>query len=96
MQISYSYLEDEVKDGFYVDSLMKCSWAAQLQVLEKIDEICRKYHIQYQAEWGTLLGTIRHEGFIPWDDDLDISMKRQDYNKFIEVIQTELPKEYSV
>ena len=96
MQISYSNLEDEVRDGFYVDSLMKCSWAAQLQVLEKIDEICRKYHIQYQAEWGTLLGTIRHSGFIPWDDDLDISMKRQDYNRFIEVIQKELPKEYSV
>lgn len=96
MQIPYSYLEDEVRDGFYVDSLMKCSWAAQLQVLEKIDEICQKHHIQYQAEWGTLLGTVRHRGFIPWDDDMDISMKRKDYNKFIEVVQKELPEGYSL
>ena len=94
MQIPYSYLEDEVRDGYYVDSLMKCSWAAQLQVLEKIDEICQKHHIQYQAEWGTLLGTVRHGGFIPWDDDMDISMKRDDYNKFNKIAQEELPEGY--
>lgn len=96
MNISYSDLEDEIRDGFYVDSLMKCCWMSQLQVLEEIDKVCRKYNIQYQAEWGTLLGTVRHGGFIPWDDDLDISMKRQDYNKFIKIAQRELPEEYVV
>ena len=94
MQIPYLYLEDEVRDGFYVDSLMKCGWAAQLQVLEKIDAICEKYNIQYQAEWGSLLGTVRHGGFIPWDDDMDISMKRQDYVKFTKVAKKELPESY--
>lgn len=96
MNIAYSELEDEVRDGFYVDSLMKCCWMAQLQVLEEIDKVCRKHNIQYQAEWGTLLGTVRHGGFIPWDDDLDISMKRQDYNKFNRVAQEELPDKYKV
>ena len=96
MGILYSELEDEVRDGFYVDSLMKCCWKSQLQVLKKVEKICRKYNIQYQAEWGTLLGTVRHGGFIPWDDDLDISMKRQDYEKFIKIAQKELPKGYQV
>lgn len=96
MELLYAELEDEVKDGFYVDSLMKCCWMEQLQVLEEIDRICQKYSIQYQAEWGTLLGTVRHNGFIPWDDDMDISMKRQDYNKFLEVAAKELPEKYHI
>ena len=94
MKIPYSYLEDEVKDGFYVDSMMKCCWAAQMNVLDKIDKICRKHGIQYHADWGTLLGTVRHGGFIPWDDDMDISMKRADYNKFTQIAEKELPEGY--
>lgn len=96
MEILYSDLEDEVRDGFYVDSLMKCCWMAQLQVLEEIDKVCRKHNIQYQAEWGTLLGTVRHGGFIPWDDDMDVSMKREDYNKFLKVAAKELPEGYYI
>lgn len=65
MKFPYSYFADEVKDGYYVDSLMKCCWAAQEEILDTIDRICRKHHIQYFAEWGTLLGTVRHGGFIP-------------------------------
>ncbi|MBR4981557.1 MAG: LicD family protein [Lachnospiraceae bacterium] len=96
MEIRYSDLEDEIRDGFYVNSLMKCCWMAQLKVLEHIDRICQKYNIQYQAEWGSLLGTVRHGGFIPWDDDMDISMKRQDYNKFLKVAAEELPEGYHI
>ena len=96
MELLYTDLEDEVRDGFYVDSLMKCCWMEQLQVLEEIDKICRKHNIQYQAEWGTLLGTVRHNGFIPWDDDMDISMKRQDYNKFLKVAEKELHEKYHI
>lgn len=96
MNILYSELDDEVRDGFYVDSLMKCCWMSQLQVLEEIDKVCRKHNIQYQAEWGTLLGTVRHGGFIPWDDDMDISMKRKDYNKFLKIAKEELPDGYDI
>lgn len=96
MEIKYSDLEDEVRDGFYVCSLIKCCWMAQLQILEKIDKICQKHKIQYQAEFGTLLGTIRHGGFIPWDDDMDISMKREDYKKFLKVSEKELPEGYHI
>ena len=96
MEVKYSDLEDEIRDGYYVDSLMKCCWMAQLQILEHIDRICQKYNIQYQAEWGTLLGTVRHGGFIPWDDDMDISMKREDYKKFLKVANEELPEGYHI
>jgi len=96
MKVLLSELEDEVKDGFYVDSLMKCCWAAELEVLKKIDAICQKYNIQYFAEWGTMLGAVRHQGMIPWDDDMDITMKREDYNKFLKVAEKELPEGYHI
>ena len=92
MKVLLSELEDEVKDGFYIDSLMKCCWAAQMEILEEIDSICQKHHIQYFAEFGTMLGAVRHQGMIPWDDDLDICMKREDYNKFLKVAKKELSK----
>lgn len=94
MQFEHKYFEDEVRDGFYVDSMMKKAWASQLQVLEEIDEVCEKNHIEYFAEWGTLLGAIRHNGFIPWDDDFDIGMTRENYEKFREIGPKELPESY--
>ena len=92
MNFPDSYFEDEVKAGFFVSAKMKSYWAMQLEVLNEIDRICRKHHIQYFAEWGTLLGTVRHRGYIPWDDDMDIAMKRMDYEKFRKVLPGELPK----
>ncbi|MER8322390.1 LicD family protein, partial [Acinetobacter baumannii] len=58
--------------------------------------VCTKHNIQYFAEWGTLLGTVRHGGYIPWDDDMDISMKREDYNRFLKYAVQDLPREYEV
>ncbi len=93
LQFPDTYFEDEVRDGFYVPGMMKKAWAAQMEILAVVDAVCRKYGIQYFADAGTLLGAVRHGGFIPWDDDLDISMKREDYNRFIRVAPEELPKE---
>lgn len=95
MEFPKSYFEDEVRDGFYVPAMMKRAWAAQLEVLADLDKVCRKYDIHYQADWGTLIGAIRHGGFIPWDDDMDISMLRKDYDLFNQVVSDELP-EYGV
>ena len=66
------YFKGEIRDGFYIEPLMKHAWAAQLEVLHKIDAICNEYDIPYFADWGNLLGTDRHKGIIQWDDDIDI------------------------
>ena len=90
------YFKDEYREGFLVESMMKRAWAAQLEVLKRIEEICDKYGLQYFGFWGTLLGAVRHNGYVPWDDDFDIIMKRADYDKFLEVAATELPDGYVV
>lgn len=96
MNIPTEFLRDEVRCGFYIPTAIKQAWAVQLQVLSEIDRICRKYNITYFADWGTLLGAIRHGGYIPWDDDLDICMKREDYIRFRQVADEELPKEFAI
>lgn len=94
MEFPDSWFLDEVRDGFFVAGMMKRAWAAQLEVLEDIDKVCKKHGILWFADCGTLLGAIRHRGFIPWDDDLDICMKREDYNRFLSVAAAELPEGY--
>ena len=62
------------------------------QLLIIIDKLCKKHHLSYWLDYGTLLGAYRHKGFIPWDDDTDISMLRSDYSQMVEIVNTELGK----
>lgn len=63
-------------------------------VLREFIRICDKYHLDYFVHWGTALGTVRHGGFIPWDDDIDVGMLREDYERFLEVAPKEIGERY--
>ena len=96
MIFPHSFYEDEIRCDFLVPSMMKRTWAAQMEILADLDSACAQNGMQYFAEWGTLLGTVRHCGFIPWDDDMDICMKRKDYNAFTRNVSAYLPENYSI
>ena len=68
----------------------------ELGILDEFDKICKKHNIKYYLAFGTLLGAVRHKGFIPWDDDIDIHMTINDLEKFKEICKTELPKDYYI
>lgn len=91
MEFPNNFFQDEWRCDFKVCELMKRAWAAELEVLQVVAGICTKYGLPYFADSGTLLGAVRHQGFIPWDDDIDISLKRADYNRLIEVLPDSLP-----
>ena len=63
----------------------------QFEMLKCLDAICRKNNISYWIDFGTLLGAVRHQDFIPWDDDVDISVLEEDYGRLRDVLKKELP-----
>lgn len=85
-----NFLTPETKCEFLISEKRKKIWKIQIELIQALDSICKKYHLRYFASNGTLLGVIRHRGFVPWDDDVDIVMPRPDYQKLIEVAEREL------
>lgn len=73
----------------YPEEILKALQKTELEMLKIIDRICRKHNIKYFLVWGSMLGAVRHHGFIPWDDDIDIGMLREDYERFRQVPQEE-------
>lgn len=66
----------------------------QIELLKEVHDICVKYNLKYTLGYGTLIGAIRHKGFIPWDDDIDILMPRTDYNKLIKIWEDETTNDF--
>ena len=87
------FFYDEVRNGFYIPAIMKKAWGAEMLILSEIDRICRKHGIAYYLGYGTLLGAVRDASFIPWDDDVDIMMFREDFEAFRRIAKEELPEE---
>lgn len=78
----------------YDEEILKKIKETEKEILLKFVSICEKYNLNYFVVFGTLLGTIRHKGFIPWDDDIDVGMLRKDYEKFLEVAQQECGEDF--
>ena len=87
-------LKKEIRCGFEVSEKRKRIWNVELDLLNRLDGLCKKHGLRYYASNGTLLGTIRHKGFIPWDDDRDVMMPRDDYEKLIRIAGKELKAPY--
>lgn len=94
--ISKNFLKPETRCGFYVDEKRKKIWTVELDLLMELDRVCKKYNLKYFLNGGTLLGAIRHKGFVPWDDDIDVAMLRGDYEKFKEVATIEFSNPYFI
>ena len=78
-------MHEEVIDGHLVTTETKKLWAVEMDIAQKLLDVCKKHNLPIWAEAGTLLGAVRHKGFIPWDDDMDFCMMRKDYEKLMEI-----------
>ena len=76
---------DEIRNGFMVTSHRKKLWNIQVRLINEFARVCKKHNLKWFAYGGTLLGAVRHKGFVPWDDDVDVAMLRPDYDKLLKI-----------
>lgn len=76
------------------DRLQQQIWATEQGILDVIHQVCTEYGLRYSLAYGTLIGAVRHKGFIPWDDDIDLMMPREDYEKLLAIWNQSAPKDY--
>ena len=88
------FLDEEIRCDYKISTKMKEIWAIELDLFVEFDRVCKKYGIKYMASGGTMLGAVRHKGFIPWDDDMDLMMFRSEWEKLCAVAEKEFKAPY--
>lgn len=94
IELPEGFLEEEIRCGHTVTTENKKLWAVELDLLAEFDRVCKKHGLTYFADGGTLLGAVRHQGFIPWDDDVDVIMYREEYEKLARIAGQEFQYPY--
>ena len=94
LQLPQHFLDGETRDGYYVSPEMKKVWAVELDLLNEFMRVCKKHNLKWFADGGTILGAVRHKGFIPWDDDIDVMMMRDEYEKLCKIAPSEFTHPY--
>ncbi len=94
LEIPESFFQGEERSGYYVSPEMKKVWAVELDLLNEFARVCDKYNLKWYIAYGTLLGAVRHKGFVSWDDDVDIMMMRSDYERLCEISEEEFQHPY--
>ena len=92
--VSQSFLRPEIRNDYQITEKQKKVWLIELDLLRKFDSLCKANGIRYFAAFGTLLGAVRHGGFIPWDDDLDVWVPREDYERLLKVGDEQIQPPY--
>ena len=94
LNIPEEFFREEERCGYLVSEKMKRVWAGELGMLHRFAQVCERHGLRWYAMGGTLLGAVRHKGFIPWDDDIDLLMPREDYNRLLEIGAEEFAAPY--
>lgn len=92
--IPSDFFREEIRNEYKISSETKKVWAIQIDLLVKLIDVCKQNELRVWVCFGTLLGAIRHKGFIPWDDDIDVFMPREDYNKLLNLSRNTFSSPY--
>ena len=92
LNIPENFLQEETRNDYLISADMKKVWATEIEIYDFFTKLCEKHGIKYYWAYGNLLGAVRHGGFIPWDDDIDVFVTRSDYEKLCKIAKTEIPE----
>lgn len=90
------FAKDFVVSKPYAEEILEQLHGVQVEILKDFSRVCEKYSIPYFAIYGTAIGAVRHQGFIPWDDDIDVGMLRKDYDRFCQIFSKEMGDKYKL